>query len=231
VPKLEAVIPAEPKIVAAPKAPATRPAAKAEPKVAVIAPPPKEQPPVVVKPNDAYSPSAAPHGEGAGGPDEEGYSIEEIRDATRGFFGAVSTNLAAVIEHAFKQSGRPTAYVLGTEGGGALIAGFRYGAGTLFMRSMPETRKVYWHGPSLGTDFGASGSRTMFLIYRMHDPDALYRGFTGIDGSAYFVGGVGLTLLKGGPVIMAPIRAGVGMRIGANVGYVRFTDSATWNPF
>jgi hypothetical protein len=99
------------------------------------------------------------------------------------------------------------------------------------MRSERGVRKVYWHGPSLGTDFGASGSRTLFLIYRMQGADDLYRNFTGVDGSAYFVGGVGLTLLKGGPVIMAPIRSGVGMRLGANVGYVRFTERPTWNPF
>jgi hypothetical protein len=164
-------------------------------------------------------------------PEDEGYTIDEIRDATRGFFGSVSTNLAAVIEHAFKQSGRPTAYVLGVEGGGAFLAGLRFGKGTLFMRSQSGTREVYWHGPSLGTDLGASGSRTLFLIYRMDRPDDIYRNFTGIDGSAYFVGGVGVTLLKGGPVIMAPIRSGVGVRLGANVGYLRFTETPTWNPF
>ncbi|MET0640852.1 MAG: EipA family protein [Hyphomicrobium sp.] len=164
-------------------------------------------------------------------PEQEGFTIDEIRDVTRGFFGTVSTNLAAVIEHAFKQAGRPTAYVLGVEGGGAFLAGLRFGKGTLFMRSQPDTREVYWHGPSLGTDLGASGSRTLFLIYRMNSPNDLYRSFTGIDGSAYFVGGVGVTLLKGGPVIMAPIRSGVGMRLGANVGYLRFTETSTWNPF
>jgi hypothetical protein len=164
-------------------------------------------------------------------PEQEGYTIDEIRDATRGFFGSVSTNLAAVIEHAFKQAGRPTAYVLGIEGGGAFLAGLRFGKGTLFMRSQSGTREVYWHGPSLGTDLGASGSRTLFLIYRMNQPDDLYRNFTGLDGSAYFVGGVGVTLLKGGDVIMAPIRSGVGMRLGANVGYLRFTERPTWNPF
>ncbi len=164
-------------------------------------------------------------------PLEQGYTIDEIRDATQGFFGTVSTNLASVIEHAFKKFGRPTAYVLGIEGGGAFLAGIRYGQGSLFMRSQPGIKKVYWHGPSLGTDFGASGSRTLFLIYNMDDPAALFRNFTGIDGSAYFVGGVGLTVLKGGPVVMAPIRSGVGMRLGASVGYLGFTETPTWNPF
>jgi hypothetical protein len=162
---------------------------------------------------------------------DDGYTIDEIRNATRGFFGTVSTSLASVIEHAFKEMGRPTAYVLGTEGGGAFLAGLRFGKGRLYMRSERDVRDVYWHGPSVGTDFGASGSRTLFLIYRLQGPDDLYRTFTGIDGSAYLVGGVGFTLLKGGAVIMAPIRSGVGMRLGANLGYVRFTPKPTWNPF
>jgi hypothetical protein len=188
------------------------------------------------KRNDAYTgPDLAMRRQGTvpglPPPQEDGYTIDEIRNATRGFFGTISTNLASVIEHAFKEMGRPTAYVLGTEGGGAFLAGLRFGKGKLYMRSDREVRDVYWHGPSVGTDFGASGSRTLFLIYRMQGPADLYRTFTGIDGSAYFVGGVGLTLLKGGPVIMAPIRSGVGMRLGANLGYVRFTSRATWNPF
>ena len=162
----------------------------------------------------------------------QGYTIDEIREATRGFFGTISTNLASVIEYAFSKSGRPTAYVLGQEGGGAFLAGLRYGNGTLYWRSGgPHTQKVYWHGPSVGYDIGAEGSRTLFLIYKMENPSQLYRAFTGVDGSAYVVGGVGLTLLKGGKVIMAPIRSGIGLRLGANLGYVRFTPEPTWNPF
>ncbi len=162
--------------------------------------------------------------------DEAGYSIEEIRDATKGFFGTVSTNLATVLEHAFSTSGRPTAYVLGQEGGGAFLAGLRYGDGTLFMRA-GGTQKVFWHGPSIGADLGAAGSRTLFLIYKLKEPADLYRSFSGVDGSAYFVGGVGVTLMKGGKVVMAPIRSGLGLRLGANIGYVRFTPRPTWNPF
>ncbi|WP_076605412.1 MULTISPECIES: DUF1134 domain-containing protein [Filomicrobium] len=161
---------------------------------------------------------------------DDGYTIEEIRDASRGFFGSISANLAAVIEHTFRNWGRPTAYVLGTEGGGALLAGLRYGKGMLYLRT-GGTQTVHWHGPSLGYDFGAESSRTMFLIYNMHDPSKLFRRYIGVDGSAYLVGGVGVTLLKGGPTIMAPIRTGLGLRVGANVGYVRFTSEPTWNPF
>jgi hypothetical protein len=166
-----------------------------------------------------------------GAPEEEGYSIEEIREASAGVFGKLSANLGAVIEHLFKNSGRPTAYVIGSEGGGAFLAGVRYGKGTLYQRAGNATQKIYWHGPSLGTDVGADGSNTLFLIYKMTDPEALYATFTGIDGSAYLVGGVGATLLTNGKVLVAPIRSGVGLRLGANVGYIRFTPHKTWNPF
>ncbi len=160
----------------------------------------------------------------------EGYTIDEIKDATKGVFGTVSTNLAAVLEHAFSYYGRPSAYVLGKEGGGAFLAGVRYGSGTLYFRQ-GGTRQVHWHGPSVGYDVGVAGSRTLFLIYGLKDPEAIYRSYTGLDGSAYVVGGIGLTVLKGGPVIMAPIRSGVGLRVGANLGYVRFTREKSWNPF
>jgi hypothetical protein len=164
------------------------------------------------------------------GPDEEGYSIDEIMAASAGFFGKVSANLGAVIEYLFQNSGRPTGYVLGTEGGGALLAGVRYGSGTLYLRA-GGSHPIYWHGPSLGTDVGAEGSKTIFLIYRLGSPEQMYASFTGIDGSAYLVGGVGATLVTNGSVIMAPIRSGMGLRLGANIGYIRFTPKATWNPF
>lgn len=163
-------------------------------------------------------------------PETDGYTIEEIKEATRGVFGAISTNLAAVIEHAFANSGRPSAYILGQEGGGAFLAGLRYGEGTLYLRQGGSS-KVYWHGPSVGYDFGAAGSRTLFLVYRLREREGLFRRFTGIDGSAYLVGGVGLTYLQGGDVIMAPIRSGLGLRLGANIGYLRFSPKPTWNPF
>jgi hypothetical protein len=158
------------------------------------------------------------------------YSIDEITGAASGVFGSLSSNLASVIEHAFSKYGRPTAYVIGEEGGGAFIAGVRYGSGRLYLKHQKAGR-VYWHGPSVGYDFGASGSKTLFLIYGLHDKSQLYSGFSGIDGSAYFLGGAGITFLSNEKVVMAPIRTGLGFRLGANVGYLRFTPKATWNPF
>ncbi len=160
----------------------------------------------------------------------EGYTIDEIRAASQGFFGTLSGGLASVIEHAFSKLGRPTAYILGAEGGGAFLAGLRYGSGSLYVRAGSST-PVYWHGPSIGYDFGAAGSKTMFLIYKLTDAEALFSTFTGIDGSAYLVGGVGMTVLTNGSVNMAPIRTGLGLRVGASIGYLRFTRRPTWNPF
>jgi hypothetical protein len=158
------------------------------------------------------------------------YSIDEISGAARGVFGSLSSNLASVIEHAFSKYGRPTAYIIGEEGGGAFIAGVRYGSGRLYFRHQKQGR-IYWHGPSVGYDFGAAGSRTLFLIYGLQEKSQLYSGFSGIDGSAYFLGGAGITFLSNQKVIMAPIRTGLGFRLGANVGYLRFTPKSTWNPF
>lgn len=237
---------------AEPKAAEAKPEPKSEPKVALRAPDAKAEPKAAPKP-DAKGPGGTVGGWATSEPtpqvsaepppppqlpkgvfvdpqSEEGYTIDEIREATRGFFGQVSTGLASVIEHAFKSLGRPRAYVLGSEGGGAFLAGLRYGDGTLYLRA-GGSRKIFWHGPSLGYDLGVAGSKTMFLIYGLTSEEALFRRFTGIDGSAYVVGGVGLTLLTDGKVVMAPIRSGLGLRIGANIGYVRFTPTATWNPF
>ena len=115
-------------------------------------------------------------------------------------------------------------------GRGAFIAGVRYGNGTLFLRDGAK-REVFWHGPSIGYDFGASGSKTLFLVYNLRSELDVFASYSGVDGSAYLVGGVGMTVLTDGKVVMAPIRSGVGIRLGANIGYVRFTARPTWNPF
>ncbi len=163
-------------------------------------------------------------------PGSFGYSPEEIQAAGRGVFGTISASLASVIDFAFQKYGKPTGYVLGDEGGGAFFAGLRYGEGRLVTK-LGGDRKVYWQGPSAGFDFGLAGSRVMFLVYSIEDHQELFQRFTGVDGSAYLVGGVGITLLKRGKIILAPIRTGLGMRFGANVGYLKFTPQPSLNPF
>lgn len=160
----------------------------------------------------------------------EGFSAEEIKSAGHRFFGKVSSGFASAVEYTFQRSGRPNGYITGEEAGGAFVAGLRYGEGTLHTASGGEYH-VFWQGPSVGYDFGAEGSKTMVLVYNLQNPGQIYNKFAGIDGSAYLVGGVGVTYLARDNVVLAPIRSGVGLRLGANVGYLKYTRQPTWNPF
>jgi hypothetical protein len=161
---------------------------------------------------------------------DQKYSPNELVNAGHQFFGTVSQGLATVIEKAVGNWGQPNGYVLGQEAGGAVVAGLRYGDGTLYTKNAGDLR-VYWQGPSVGFDWGGDGARTMMLVYNLPRTDAVYQRFAGIDGSAYFIGGFGMTALTANNIVVVPIRSGVGLRLGANVGYLKFTPNATWNPF
>lgn len=158
------------------------------------------------------------------------FSSEELVDSGHRFFGNVSRGLAMAIEEAARRWGQPNGYILGQEAAGAFVGGLRYGEGTLYTRNAGD-RRVFWQGPSLGFDFGGDGSRTMMLIYNLPSTEAVYQRFGGIDGSAYFVGGFRMTGLIANNIVVVPISSGVGARLGVNVGYLKFTPEATWNPF
>jgi hypothetical protein len=158
------------------------------------------------------------------------FSSNELVNTGHQFFGTVSRGLATVIEKAVSQWGQPNGYILGQEGGGAFVVGLRYGEGVLYTKNAGDLR-VFWQGPSIGFDAGGEGARTMMLVYSLPATDAIYQRFGGIDGSAYFVGGFGMTALTASNIVLVPIRSGVGFRLGASVGYLHFTPSATWNPF
>jgi hypothetical protein len=154
---------------------------------------------------------------------------EIIREGHR-FFGTVSRGLAQVVEKAISHWGEPNGYILGQEGSGAFVVGLRYGDGKLYTRNAGD-RRVFWEGPSVGFDTGGEGARTMMLVYNLPSTDAIYQRFAGVDGSAYFIGGFGMTALTANNIVLVPIRSGVGLRLGANIGYLKFTPRATWNPF
>jgi hypothetical protein len=158
------------------------------------------------------------------------FSSGELIDTGHRFFGTVSRGLASVIEKAVSTWGLPNGYILGQEGGGAIIGGVRYGEGTLFTKNAGDLR-VYWQGPSIGWDVGGDGDRTMMLVYNLPATEAVYQRFGGVDGSAYLVGGFGMTVLTADRIVLVPIRSGVGARLGVNIGYLKFTPRSTWNPF
>jgi len=157
------------------------------------------------------------------------FTPEEVIRAGHHFFGTVSRGLAEVVQTAFSRWGEPNGYVLGQEGSGAFMVGLRFGDGKLYTKNAGD-RRVFWEGPSVGFDTGGEGARTMMLVYNLPATDAIYQRFAGISGSAYFIGGFGMTALAFGNIIVVPIRSGVGLRLGANIGYLKFTPQATWNP-
>ena len=158
------------------------------------------------------------------------YTDNELIENGHRFFGSVSRGLAEAVQSATKRWGQPNAYILGQEAGGALVGGLRYGEGAMYTRNAGD-RRIYWQGPSLGFDAGADGDRTMMLVYNLPSVDAMFDRFAGIDGSAYLVGGFGVTALGNKGVMVVPIRTGVGARLGVNLGYLKFTPKSTWNPF
>jgi hypothetical protein len=158
------------------------------------------------------------------------FSPNELIDAGHRFFGGVSRGLAMIVQKAVSQWGQPNGYVLGEEASGAFVGGLRYGDGTLYTKNAGDLR-VFWQGPSIGFDAGADGARTMMLVYNLPRTAAIFDRFGGVNGSAYFIGGFGMTALTAENITVVPIRSGVGLRLGANVGYLKFTKSPTWNPF
>jgi hypothetical protein len=160
----------------------------------------------------------------------EAYSSGEIVENGHRFFGSISRGLAEGLERANKSWGRPNAYVLGQEAGGAFIGGVCYGEGEMFTRNAGR-RRVYWQGPSLGLDAGADGDRTMMLVYNLPEVEAIYRRYAGVNGSAYLVGGLGFTALNNEDVVVMPVRSGLGARLGVSLSYLKFTPDSTWNPF
>ncbi|MGE0565811.1 MAG: DUF1134 domain-containing protein [Pseudolabrys sp.] len=174
--------------------------------------------------------AATPAAAQSGSSGSSTYSPGELVRTGHKFFGTVSRELAQLIERAVSRWGQPNGYILGQEGSGAFIVGLRYGDGTLYTKNAGD-RRVFWEGPSIGFDYGGDGARTMMLVYKLPTTDAIYQRFVGLDGSAYFIGGFGMTALTMDNIVIVPIRTGVGLRLGANVGYLKFTPKATWNPF
>jgi hypothetical protein len=163
--------------------------------------------------------------------DNNTYSEPEIVEAAERFFGAGAEGVAAVVRHVFEQNGRPVGFIQGEEGSGAIGVGLRYGDGRLRLRGQAETFKVYWRGPSVGFDTGGNASKVFTLVYGMTEYRQIYRRFPGVDGSAYFIGGVGVNYQRADGITLAPMRAGVGFRLGANIGYLAYSPRRIYNPF
>lgn len=158
------------------------------------------------------------------------YSQDEVVDAVTDFFGVTAEASASVLERVFSDLGRPVGYIAGEEIAAAAGIGLRYGEGYLTLKS-GERVKVYWRGPSVGFDAGGNASRVFVLVYNLDDVDRLFQRFPGVEGTAYLVAGLGVNYQRADEITLAPIRSGVGIRAGANVGYLAYSRRRAWLPF
>lgn len=161
--------------------------------------------------------------------DDATYDEDSVLKAATDFFGSSTEGLGKVIEKVFKEQGRPNGYIRGEEASAALTIGVRYGEGDLTLKS-GGAGKVYWSGPSIGFDAGANASKVFTLVYNLDSPDGIYQRYPGVDGSFYWLGGVGVNYQRQGGVTLAPIRLGVGLRAGASLGYLHYRREKTFNP-
>ena len=162
--------------------------------------------------------------------DASTYGEDDLIGAAEGVFGKGAEGLAKMIEGILANQGRPNAYIVGREAGGALIVGARYGSGTLHHK-IEGARKVYWTGPSVGFDAGANAANTFVLVYNLYDSEELFARFPAGEGQAYFVGGLHASYLRKGDKVLIPIRVGAGLRLGVNAGYMKFSRKQRWLPF
>lgn len=161
---------------------------------------------------------------------DEGYDQDSMLTKATDFFGSTTEGLAKAIEHVFEDQGKPTAYIAGEEIAGAIGIGLRYGEGVLH-RHGGGSREVFWQGPSIGFDLGGNASKVFVLIYHLNDTEELFQRFPGVEGTYYFVAGVGVNYQQAGDIVLAPIRTGVGLRAGINIGYLHYTKEYSWVPF
>ncbi len=162
--------------------------------------------------SDPYGPPPPPPPAQQYDPSAQTYSDDELVHRVSDFMGVTAESAGAAIERAFKDNGRPTGYIAGEEGSGGL----------LYMKDRP-TQEVYWQGPSFGFDAGGNASRVFTLCYNLQYADAIYRRFPGVEGTAYLIGGLGINYQRADDITLAPIRAGVGLRLGANMGYLAYS--------
>jgi len=158
------------------------------------------------------------------------YHQDDVISAAEGVFGKGAEGLAKMIESILKDQGEPNAYIAGREAGGAIGLGLRYGSGTLFHK-VEGNQPIYWTGPSLGFDLGGNGAKTFMLVYNLYDTNDIFKRFPGGEGAVYVIGGFNASYQRRGDIVVIPIRLGVGWRLGANVGYLKFSRKSQILPF
>ncbi len=164
-------------------------------------------------------------------PDQQRSSFDrrEITSAMSDYFGVTSEAAGSVVERIFRDLGQPVGYIYGSEASAAIVVGLRYGQGMLQMADGSQT-KVFWRGPSVGWDAGGNGSKVFTLVYNMQNIEQIFQRFPGVEGTAYLVAGMGVNYQRSDTITLAPVRTGVGLRLGANVGYLAYSKKRRFIP-
>jgi len=158
------------------------------------------------------------------------YKRQDLISAGESVFGKGAEGLGALIEKILSEQGEPNAYIAGREASGAFVVGLRYGSGVM-SHKVEGDRPVYWTGPSIGFDAGGNASKVFVLVYNLYDSQDIFRRYPEGEGHLYFVGGFSATYLRRGNIVLIPVRLGVGVRAGVNIGYMKFSEKAKWLPF
>lgn len=186
--------------------------------------------PVVTSPNAERAAAQAATNPVQAGQQGATYHQDDLIGAAEGVFGKGAHGLADLIKDLLAKQGEPNGYIVGREGGGAVVVGVRYGSGTLYHK-IEGQKPVYWTGPSIGLDLGASAGNTFVLVYNLYNTEDLYHRYGAGEGQAYLVGGFHVSYLRRGDVVLIPVRMGVGLRLGLNAGYMNITKKSRWLPF
>ena len=160
------------------------------------------------------------------------FNKSEMIDKAKIYFADVSEGVSIIIERVFDDFGKPSAYIEGEEFSGAFFGGFRYGGGKIYFKD-GTTKDVYWNGPSLGIDLGANASRVFTLIYNLepNNLNNLFLRFPDVEGTLYLAAGLAINYQKKNDIIITPVRSGLGLRAGINLGYTKYTKERSFIPF
>ena len=188
------------------------------------------QDPAAPAPAGPSAPAAGAQGQAALTPPADTIPKQDVIGAAENVFGKGAKGLAELLEKILADQGEPSAYIAGQEASGAIVFGVRYGSGTM-RHKIEGDRAVYWTGPSVGFDVGGDANKVFVLVYNLHDSQELFRRYPSAEGHAYFVGGFAASYLRRGPVVLIPVRLGVGARLGVNAGYMAFSEKSRWLPF
>jgi hypothetical protein len=161
---------------------------------------------------------------------DDTYSEPEIVRIASDFFGMTTEAVAKAVSRIFADLGRPNAYIKGEEASGAIAVGLRYGDGIMHRKGY-KNLKVYWQGPSIGFDIGANASKCFTLVYQIRRQEEIFQRYPGVEGSYYFIAGIGVNYQRTGRISLAPMRTGIGIRAGVNAGYLSYTRERNILPF